>query len=441
MITLPSYVNTALTALQNAGYEAYIVGGCVRDSLMNRLPHDYDITTSAQPTEIKSVFKEYRTIDTAIVHGTVTVLIDDTPIEITTFRTETTYSDNRHPDKVIFSRSLSDDLSRRDFTMNAVCFNMDSGVTDLFGGKSDIDNKIIRCVGNADKRFKEDALRILRAIRFASVLDFEIASDTEQAIFDNKDLLLNISSERIFSELKTLLKGKAVKKILTGYVDVLGVVIPELLPMKDFDQKNPHHIYDVLTHTAVVVENTPAEDALRLAALLHDIGKPDSFSIDKKGIGHFHGHHEISVELASEILVRLRVDNDTKEQVLTLIKWHDYPIMPTEQDVKKLMSRIGARLFFMLLDLKRADNSGQNIAKYNHLDEISTLEAIGKRVMNEKQCFTLKSLNIDGNDLKELGLTGKEIGNMLSTLLHAVIDGRVVNSRAPLMSYARSKIK
>ena len=287
---LPAQVNTALARLHDAGYEAYIVGGCVRDRIMGREPKDYDITTSALPEQTAAVFAGERIIETGMKHGTVTVLLDGEPLEITTFRIDGTYSDSRHPDAVTFTPSLREDLARRDFTMNAMAYSSETGLVDPFGGQADIAAKYIRCVGDPDLRFREDALRILRALRFSSVLGFPIEPETDGAARYLCLLLKKISAERVFSELKQLLCGPDVRRVLLDYAGVLGAVLPEILPMQGFDQRNPHHCYDILEHTAAAVEAMPPEPALRLAALLHDVGKPECFFTDEDGVGHFYGH-------------------------------------------------------------------------------------------------------------------------------------------------------
>ncbi|MBQ5565782.1 MAG: HD domain-containing protein, partial [Clostridia bacterium] len=334
MIFLPDEVKTAIEKISKNGFEAYIVGGCVRDSLLGKTPKDYDITTSASPQEVEKIFSDCRVIETGIKHGTVTVLINSMPLEITTFRIDSEYVDNRHPESVTFTKSLREDTARRDFTMNAIAYNNFTGICDFYGGETDIKNKIVRCVGNPDLRFNEDALRIMRAIRFSSVLGFEIEENTRSSIFKNKELLKNISSERIAAELVKLLCGKNAKKVLCEYIDILGVVMPELLPMKDFDQRNAHHIYDIWTHTAVAVENIEPAPILRLTALFHDIGKPECFFM-KNGQGHFYGHAAVSEKISDNILKRLKFDNTSRETITTLVKLHDIQIEETETAVKR----------------------------------------------------------------------------------------------------------
>lgn len=439
MIKLPVQAQKALNLLNNAGYEAFIVGGIVRNSIMGREQSDIDITTSALPQQTKEVFKDYTVIETGIKHGTVTVIIDGAPLEITTYRIEKSYSDNRHPDEVEFSTKLKDDCARRDFTMNAVCYNPQTGIMDFYGGVNDINSGIIRCVGDADTRFKEDALRILRAVRFASVLGFKIEESTRQAIFTNKDLLKNISAERVYEELNKLLCGKYVKDILLEYVDVLGVFIPEILPLKNFDQHNYHHIYDVLTHTAVAVENCPAIPQLRLAALLHDFGKPASFTIDDKGVGHFYGHGDISWKISKDILSRLKVSNEDYNLITHLVKYHDVLIEPNEKSVKRALNKHGEETLRLLLLIKRADNAGQNIELFNRKEEYDQLESVIDSVIKDSECFSLKQLAIKGDDLINLGIKpSAQMGQILNTMLEMVINGDIPNDKTVLLAEAKN---
>ncbi len=436
MIILPKEVSFALNMLCSNGFEAYIVGGCVRDSLMSLKPKDYDITTSALPEETKKIFKEFNLIETGIKHGTVTVIIDGIPLEITTYRVDSDYSDNRHPDSVNFTRSLKEDASRRDFTMNAIAYSDSDGIKDFFNGQADIQNGIIRCVGDADKRFNEDALRIMRTLRFASVLGFSVEDNTKKAIFKNKALLLNISAERLASELSKLLCGKDAGKILTEYIDVLGVIIPELLPMKGFNQHNCHHIYDVLEHTAQVVDNIPPSVDLRLSALFHDIGKPPCFALSEDGVGHFYGHAKISAQLSLEIMTRLKYDNQTKDVVCTLVKAHDVQIENTEKAVKRALNKYTPEIFSKLILLKRADNFGQNPEYRFRQNGYDALEKTAQKILSEKQCFSLKNLAVNGNDLIKLGIKpGPEMGNILNMLLEKVINDELTNDKQRISEY------
>ncbi|MBR6529091.1 MAG: HD domain-containing protein [Firmicutes bacterium] len=455
---LPESIKKALYMIEDAGYQGYIVGGCVRDALRGIEPHDYDITTSALPGEVKEIFKEYRVIETGIKHGTVTVLMKDSladeaangaagsdvdtyPLEITTFRVEGEYLDGRRPSCVSFTRDLREDVARRDFTINAMAMDVRGETYDFFGGKEDLRAGIIRTVCNPRERFEEDALRIMRALRFASVTGFEIEQQTKDAIFECKELLLRISSERIREELVKLLLGKDVRRVLLEYWDVLAVIIPELAPMKDLDQKTHWHIYPVHEHTAVAVENAPNEDILRVAALLHDVGKPKCFFIDEKGVGHSYGHAQVGVDLSREILTRLKFDNESKMRILNLIKYHDAQLQPVPKNVKRALGKHGEVGFFDLLKLKRADNLAQSEEAFARLEYLDLLKRIAEEIIDEEQCFSAKDLAINGKDLIEMGMKpGKEIGEMLAALLEAVIEEIIPNDRAELLKFAQ-KIK
>ena len=440
MINLPPEVKEALDKLHQSGFEAYIVGGCVRDSLMGQAPKDYDITTSALPEETKAVFDSRKVIETGIKHGTITVLINGMPLEITTYRIDSEYTDNRHPDSVTFTQNLRDDAGRRDFTMNAVAYCEEEGTVDYFGGIEDIESKVIRCVGNADKRFKEDALRIMRALRFSSVLDFEIEENTKRSIFNNKELLKNVSAERTACELLKLICGKNARQIIKEYVDVLGVIIPELLPMKGFNQRNCHHIYDIMEHTAAAVEAIEPSPALRLAALFHDIGKPPCFSVGEDGMGHFYGHAKVSADMCDRIMKRLKLDNATRNLVVTLVKAHDVQIEESEKAVRKAMNKYTPEVFFQLISLKRADNLAQNPEYLYRQKYYDRVEEIAEQIINEKQCFCMKDLAVGGNDLIALGISpGPEMGRILDELLGMVISGSVQNKKEILLDYVGRK--
>ena len=441
-IPLPAGVARALSMMENAGYEAFIVGGCVRDALMGIPPKDYDITTSALPEETKAVFREYRVIETGIQHGTVTVMMEGMPLEITTYRTEGTYSDNRHPDSVSFTTSLREDVARRDFTMNAIAYSPTRGLIDHFGGEADIRAGIIRCVGDPDTRFREDALRMMRGIRFASVLGFRIEENTAAAIRGNKERIPTVSAERIRVELTKLLCGVNVKNVLMDWWDVLGVVIPEILPMHNFDQKTPYHIYDVWEHTAVAVSETPPVTHLRLSALLHDIGKPPSFFTDEKGVGHFYGHPAVSARMTEKILARLKYDNVTRRRVITLVKEHDRIIEPKETAVKRALSRLTPEVFFDLLTIKRADNLAQSPNYRDRLETYDAIEAMAQDILEKNECISVSSLAVNGNDLISIGMKrGKAIGEMLTHLLEQVIRGKLENDKEKLLAYVKKKMR
>ena len=442
MFTLPAYVKSALDKLHECGFEAYIVGGCVRDLLLGKEPNDYDMTTSALPAQTEAVFAAHPVIKTGIKHGTVTVMMDGEPLEITTYRVDGEYNDSRHPESVRFTRSLKEDSARRDFTVNAMAYSPQSGVMDYHGGRADLEAGVIRCVGDARLRFKEDALRIIRALRFSSQLGFEIEESTEKAAFELAPLLKEVSYERLQAELIKLLCGKDAKRVIIKYVQILSQFIPELAPMENFDQKNIHHIHDVLTHSAVTVENVPGVPHLRLAALLHDIGKPATFTVDENGVGHFYSHAKESVRLAEEILTRLRFSNAQKQRIITLVKWHDVPISGEEKSVKKALGKLGEELFFDLTALKRADNLAQNPLYHSRQAEIAKLEEVAKGVLEQEQCFSLKDLAINGKDLMEIGFPqGKAIGKALGALLEAVIEEQVANDKEALCDFAAAKLK
>lgn len=434
---LSEEIITIMNELHKSGYEAFLVGGFVRDSIMNKCADDADFATDASPEETLKVFEKFRTLTTGIKHGTVTVIINHKPFEITTYRTENTYSDCRHPDQVTFTKSIEDDLSRRDFTVNSIAYNPIRGFVDPFSGKTDIEQRVIRCVGEPEKRFSEDSLRILRALRFSSVLSFSIDKETEKAMFSCKDLLKYISKERVFTELSKLLCGKNVREVLSKYSDIISVVLPEIKDMKGFEQQNFHHIYDVLNHTAVVVENTPPLLHLRLSALFHDCGKPDCFSVDQNGVGHFYSHASISARKADEALLRLRCDNRTREKIVKLVKLHDTPIEENEVLIRKKLSKYGEELFFDLLRLKRADTKGLAPEFHSRENHFDALESMANKILSEKPCFSLKDLAINGNDLTSMGFAGREIGKCLKILLNAVIEERLPNQRDALISEAK----
>lgn len=423
MFYVPVIADFVINRLEGYGYEAYLVGGAVRDMLMGMSPDDTDITTDATPEQVKNVFSDFNVIETGIKHGTVTVVKDGIPIEITTYRTEEGYTDGRHPDKVSFTSDITEDLARRDFTVNSIAYNPNIGFVDPFSGKTDIENKIIRCVGNPKERFNEDALRILRALRFSSVLGFEIDKQTSDAIHECKSLLSNVSAERIYTELSKALCGKNIENIFTEYADVFAVPIPEIGKMIGFDQKNFHHKYDLLRHTAAVVANAPAIKHLRFAALLHDIAKPICQSFDENSVAHYYKHPSIGAHIADEIMLRLKADNSTREKVVKLIKWHDTPIDESERIIKRKLRSVGEELLFDLYDLQRADTLGLADEYHDRLPHFERLKEMTDAILSQQQCFTLKDLSIDGNDVVQIGFKGKQIGNVLNFALESVIDG------------------
>lgn len=441
----PSPSPSALQALQGLeahGHEAYAVGGCVRDSLLGRVPNDWDVTTSALPTEILRCFPNRRVVETGIKHGTVAVLCEEELIEITTYRIDGSYEDNRHPTEVTFSKNLIDDLSRRDFTVNAMAYHPQKGIVDQFGGREDLKNRLIRCVGDPTTRFEEDGLRILRAIRFASVLDFSLEKQTAEAVHRCRHLLKNIAAERIREEFNKLICGKNAVPVLREFADVIAVFIPELQPCFGFDQRTKYHCYDVWEHTLHALESTDSTALIpRLGILLHDIGKPAKFTQDEKG-GHFKGHGEESMRLTEEILRRLRYDNATREQLVKLVQYHDVHLLPQRKALKRALLRFGSQGIRDLLTIQYADRVAHAPAhrempdSYREIpDMIETLEA-------ENTCLSLKTLAVKGNDLMALGYTpGKVLGAALQRLLDAVIDDEVPNEKEALLQYLQHTSK
>lgn len=436
-IFMPDYCKTIIKSLEDKGFEAYLVGGCVRDSVMGITPHDYDITTSATPDEMLECFSGFKVIETGIKHGTLTVVIDENQIEVTTFRIDGEYTDFRRPDSVRFSRDLEEDLSRRDFTINALAYNEKTGIVDMFGGLEDIKNEKIRCVGEPDKRFFEDALRILRALRFSSTLDFEIEKDTAKSILKNQELIKNIAVERVFVEFKKLLCGKRVEQVLLEFRDVFAQFIPEIKPCFDFEQKTKYHCYDVYTHIVKTVANIKADEKMRLTAFFHDIGKPQTFFTDENGVGHFYGHNKNSSRIAKQVLKRLKADNKTVEDVATNVYIHDREVSLTEKSVKRFLSKYSLQSFYDLLEIKKADALAHAKEYRDRTDYLQTLYDLSSKIINEKQCFSLKDLALDGFDLITLGYSGKCVGDSLEFLLGEVIDGKVQNEKESLIKHLK----
>lgn len=436
---MPKNVDTAINLLQSAGFEAYAVGGCVRDSLLGKTPNDWDITTSAKPEDMKSVFAEFHCIDTGIKHGTVTVVIDGEPLEITTFRLDGEYEDNRHPKSVTFTSNLGADLGRRDFTVNAMAYSKMTGTVDLFGGQNDLKNGIIRCVGDPDRRFNEDALRILRALRFASALDFEIEEKTAQSLLKNRALLGNISEERIAKELLKLVCGKGAKRILTDFAPVLFEILPELQPMYKNSHDNPHHCYDIYEHTLIAVESIDPEPTLRFAMLLHDCGKPAVKKFDENGVAHFYGHQRISAEISAQILARLKVSNKFRDEILFLVSNHDrWELYENTEKMPRYLSKFGLDGVLNLLKVMRADVLAQSPEYRYRLDQIADAEETAKNLAAQKPCLSLSELQINGRTLMDIGIPqGRKLGAVLAQLLDEVIDGVTKNTQEALTTRAR----
>ncbi len=434
-LNIPSKAKTIITLLENAGFEAFCVGGAVRDSIMGLNPTDWDITTSASPEDTVMVFKDYKTVDTGLKHGTLTVVIDKTPFEVTTYRVDGDYNDNRHPENVHFTKKLSDDLSRRDFTVNALAYNDKTGLVDLYGGQEDIYNSIIKTVGNPSARFQEDGLRIMRALRFASVLGFTIESETAKAIHDNKDLLKNISAERLAVELSKLVCGKNAFNILTEYWDVLSVFIPEIKSAVGFKQYGKKHAYDVWEHICHTVDTIPQDKILRLTMLLHDLGKIPTHKLDENGNSTFKNHATIGGDMAREILTRLRFDKKTINRVSFLVANHDFEPPLSKTDLKKNLKNKTVDDIKTLLTIKKSDR-GALSESYRDISKESEqcLKWLDETEKNN-ECCKIAQLAITGDDLKKKGLKGEDIGKALDTLLDAVIEGKLQNKKEDLLTY------
>lgn len=444
-INIPTEANELINTLQNHGYEAYVVGGCVRDSILCRKPHDWDICTSATPGEMLDIFKDRKIIETGLQHGTVTVVVNGEPFEITTYRIDGEYSDNRRPDSVTFTDKLIEDLKRRDFTINAMAYNDDEGLIDPFNGLEDLKNKLIRCVGKPEDRFNEDALRILRAIRFACQLDFSIHSSIGWQIgyTDMVNNLRNISVERINSEFVKIVKTNQFYKRLVWNYNVFLLFIPELKDMIGFPQNNPWHVYDVYGHTIHAVEKCESEDLIvRLAVFFHDFGKPHSYQDGEDGIRHFKGHGRVSAEITDSIMKRLRFDNDTRNKVVELVYYHDATFEVGKKYVKRWLNKIGEEQFRRLLEVRKADIQGQK-ADYeqSRIDKVNNIAQILEEVLQEDECFSLKDLAVNGKELMDIGYkAGKELGNTLNELLQLVIDGEYPNEKKVLLQEAKRRM-
>ena len=436
---IPAGARQVLQTLTAAGHEAYLVGGCVRDLLRGVEPHDWDICTSALPEETESCFAGQRIIETGLKHGTVTVLMEGKPYEITTYRTEGPYSDRRRPDYVRFVPNLREDLARRDFTMNAIAMDLDGNLRDPFGGAEDIKCGLIRCVGEPDQRFQEDGLRVMRALRFGAAFGYAIEERTARAVHENRAMLDRVAAERINVELRKLLVGPNAGDVLRQYPDVFCRFWPELEPLAALEQHNPWHCWGGWEHTIHAVEAAPRD--LRLAMLLHDIGKPACKSTDEQGIDHFYGHPAVSAKLADEMLRALKFDNKTRGRVVLLVERHDAQLPPRSQVIRRWLNRLGPGAFFQLLEVKRADNMGQALEKVkNCLAELDVINSKAEQILAEGQCFTLKDLTVNGWDVVSAGIEpGPEVGQVLNGLLEQVLSGNVPNERSALLKLLNCK--
>lgn len=427
---IPEYVLDCLNALEKAGFACYCVGGCVRDALLGNTPHDYDLCTAATPEQMKAVFSDRALVLAGEKHGTVGVITPQGVVEITTFRTEGEYHDNRHPDWVAFVTNIEADLSRRDFTVNAMAYSPIRGFADPFGGRLDLQNKILRAVGDPAARFQEDSLRILRGVRFAVRYGLTPEAETEKAMTQLAPLMENLARERVFDELCKLLPWVSTEDLLR-YIPVLQQVLPELSPLVGFDQRTPHHAFDVFTHTAFVTESVVADVTLRWAALLHDAGKPDAFTVDETGRGHFKGHAKYSAEIADAVLLRLKAPTALRERVVFLIAHHMDHLIPDRKTLRRQLSRHGEEALWQLLSLQKADFCSKGVTgKDPHFEEIETLI---REIAAENACLSIKDLAVNGHDLMALGFAGPDIGKALNALLDAILDERLPNEKEALL--------
>lgn len=432
---IPDYVNQCIQRLEDNGFSAYAVGGCVRDYLLGRTPEDYDLCTNATPEQMQQIFSDYRLVLAGEKHGTITVICQDTPVEITTFRTEGGYVDHRHPDWVCYESSIEADLSRRDFTINAMAYSPTRGLADPFGGQTDLKSGVLRCVGDPHRRFNEDALRILRGVRFAVRFSLTPENSTMQAMVDLAPLMDSLARERVFTELCKLLPLINARQ-LTQYRGILSQIIPELTPMIGFDQCSPHHAYDLYTHTAYVVENCTAKLSLRWAALLHDTGKCQSFYKDESGRGHFPEHAKRSAQIADQVLQRLKAPTALREQVVELVSMHMIPIEPDKRLLRRRISQLGIDPLKQLLLLMEADTKSKGVLENTNFP-LSEIYRLLNEIEMENSCLSLRDLAVDGHDLMALGFAGKQIGSCLAFLLQQVMDETLTNEKVALLDAAK----
>ncbi len=436
-IALPAAVKDILNRIHQAGYEAYAVGGCVRDCLLGRQPQDWDITTSALPAQVKSLFG--RTIDTGLKHGTVTVMIDRVSYEVTTYRIDGEYEDGRHPKEVSFTASLLEDLKRRDFTINSMAYNEQEGLIDAFDGIGDMERKIIRCVGEARCRFEEDALRMMRAVRFSAQLGYEIEEETARAIKELAPNLKKVSAERIQVELVKLLQSGHPDYLRKAYeTGLTAVFFPEFDEAMKTPQHHPHHCYSVGEHILHSLTYAGPERVLRLTMLFHDIGKPRTRQRDQEGIDHFHGHSAAGEKMAKQIMKRLRMDNDTIGKVCVLVKYHDLRPEPTKRAVKRAVVKVGPELFDLFLQVQQADLLAQgSYLRKEKQENLDRVKQIYEEILAEGDCLTLKELALTGSDLKEAGMKpGKAMGAVLRGLLEHVLENPEDNQKEVLLKLA-----
>lgn len=437
---LPKHVRRCIDRLESAGFAAYAVGGCVRDSLLGLTPHDYDLCTAATPAQMKAVFSDCRLVLAGEKHGTVAVVTEGGLIEITTFRTEGGYADNRHPGWVAFVPTVEQDLARRDFTVNAMAYSPTRGFADPYGGRENLKNRILRAVGDPDARFREDSLRILRGVRFAVRYGLTPEENTARAMEDLAPLMDNLARERVFDELCKLLLLVSAEDLLR-FAPILARAIPELAPTLGFDQHSPHHAYDLFTHIAHVTAAVPATLPLRWAALLHDIGKVPTFTQDGSGRGHFYGHAKISAQMADDILLRLKAPTALREQAVKLIDLHMTKPEPDKKLLRRWLGKLGRETAENLLSLQEADMGSKGTGKPEEMEQFAALRSLFQEVLSEDACFSLKDLAVDGSDLLALGyVPGKLLGACLAHLLEQVQSEAVPNEKAHLLRAAEAML-
>ena len=437
-MNLPTYVRRCMDTLEASGYSVYAVGGCVRDWLLGLTPHDFDLCTSALPEQMQQVFAHRELVLAGLKHGTVGVICPEGVVEITTYRTEGGYTDSRHPDWVRFVDRVEEDLARRDFTVNAMAWSPSRGLKDPFGGTEDLKQRVLRAVGDPQERFREDALRILRGARFAARFRMQPEEKTYSAMIQLAPLMDGLARERVYSELCKLLMA-ATNEDLLRYEPIITQVIPELKPAVGFDQHSRHHAYDLYTHIAHVTGNVPKELPIRWAALLHDVGKPGTFTRDEQGSGHFYGHAQEGAKLADQILHRLKAPTDLREQVVELVEQHMTPLLPQRKVLRRRLSRLGVQRVQRLLELQEADMGSKGTGLHpEETEHFRQLRILLDRILEEDACLTLRDLAVNGHDLMQLGIpAGKQLGKCLQSLLDAVLDEALPNEKEPLLEAAK----
>ena len=438
---LPLDISQCIEALEGASFATYAVGGCVRDHLLGLEPQDFDLCTAATPDQIQAVFAHRQLVLAGLKHGTVGVVTETGVVEITTFRTEGDYTDSRHPGWVRFVPTIEEDLARRDFTINAMAWSPTRGLADPFGGAADLKNQVLRAVGDPTLRFREDALRILRGTRFAAKYRLEPDAETEKAMFDQAHLMDDLARERVFEELCKLLTYADVPDLLR-WAPIITQVIPELAPTLGFDQHSPHHAYDLYTHIAHVTAATAPDLVLRWAALLHDVGKPATFTLDENQQGHFYGHAKAGAAMADEILHRLKAPTALREQVVRLIEQHMNRPEPERKLLRRWLSRLGRDTLEQLLALQQADMGSKGTEKSEDEALFRAVHSILQEIYTENACLSLKDLAVKGSDLMALGFApGKNLGRCLQTLLEQVLDEQLPNDRTALLAAAERYLK